>query len=111
MLEENPKALATVILERLRPLGYASGITVLKERLVQLCPVMVAAKSYQGTSYLPGEIAQLDWWHTGYAVPVGRDVRREAFALMATLPHSATHATYFTSSRSTPDSARRRVSR
>ncbi len=103
MLEENPKAPATVILERLRPLGYAGGITVLKERLARLRPVMVAAKSYQRTSYLPGEIAQLDWWHTGYAVPVGKDARREAFGLVATLPHSAAHATCFTFSRTTPD--------
>ena len=100
---ENPKAPATVILERLRPLGYAGGITVLKERLARLRPVMVAAKSYQRTSYLPGEIAQLDWWHTGYAVPVGKDAHREAFGLVATLPHSAAHATRFTFSRTTPD--------
>jgi len=103
MLEENPKAPATVILERLRPLGYGGGITVLKERLGRLRPVMVAAKSYQRTSYLPGEIAQLDWWHTGYLVPVGKDACREAFGLVATLPHSAAHATCFTFSRTTPD--------
>jgi transposase len=103
MLEEHPKAPATVILERLRPLGYAGGITALKERLARLRPVMVAAKSYQRTSYLPGEIAQLDWWHTGYAVPVGKDARREAFGLVATLPHSAAHAAYFTFSRTTAD--------
>ena len=38
MLTENPKAPATVILERLRPLGYAGGITVLKERHVLAAP-------------------------------------------------------------------------
>ena len=103
MLAENSKAPATVILERLRPVGYAGGITVLKERLALLRPVMVAAKSYQRTSYLPGEVAQLDWWHTGYAVPVGKDAHREAFGLVATLPHSAAHATCFTFSRTTPD--------
>lgn len=32
MLEEDPKAPATVILERLRPLGYVGSIAVLKER-------------------------------------------------------------------------------
>jgi transposase len=103
MVAENPKAPATVILERLRPLGYGGGITVLKERLTQLRPVLVAAQSYQRTSYLPGEIAQLDWWHTGYGVPVGKEARREAFGLVATLPHSAAHATCFTFSRTTAD--------
>lgn len=38
MLLENPKAPATVIIQRLRPLGYSGGITVLKERLAHLRP-------------------------------------------------------------------------
>jgi transposase len=103
MVAQNPKAPATVILERLRPLGYGGGITVLKARLAQLRPVLVAAQSYQRTSYLPGEIAQLDWWHTGCRVPVGKEAQRETFGLVATLPHSAAHATCFTFSRTTAD--------
>jgi transposase len=103
MLEENPRAPATVILERLRPLGYAGGITVLKDRLQQLRPLLLAARSYQRTSYLPGEIVQLDWWHTGVHIPVGKGASREAFGLVAGLPHSAAHATTFTFGRTTAD--------
>jgi transposase len=103
MLEENPKAPATVILERLRPLGYSGGITVLKERLAVLRPRVKAARSYQRTSYLPGELAQVDWWHTGLAVPVGKGATREAFGLVTTLPHSAAHAAVFTFGRTTAD--------
>jgi transposase len=103
MLDENPKVSATVILERLRPLGYGGGITILKERLQLLRPLLLAAKSYQRTSYLPGEIAQLDWWHTGVHVPVGKGAAREAFGLVASLPHSAAHATTFTFGRTTAE--------
>lgn len=103
MLEENPKAPATVILERLRPLGYAGGITVLKERVAKLRPVLQAARSYQRTSYLPGEIGQLDWWHTGVDIPVGKGAGREAFGLVTTLPHSAAHSTVFTFGRTTAE--------
>jgi transposase len=103
MLEENPKAPATVILERLRPLGYRGGITVLKERLVELRPMFLRVRSYQRTSYLPGELSQLDWWHTGVDVPVGKGASREAFGLVATLPHSAAHATVFTLGRTTAE--------
>jgi transposase len=103
MLKENPRAPATVILERLRPLGYTGGITVLKDRLVDLRPLFLAARSYQRTSYLPGEIAQLDWWHTGVEIPVGKGAGREAFGLVATLPHSAAHAAFFTFGRTTPE--------
>ena len=96
MLEEDPKVAATVILERLRPLGYTGGITVLKERVAKLRPAFKAARSYQRTTYLPGELAQLDWWHTGALVPVGKGAEREAFGLVTTLPHSAAHSTVFT---------------
>ena len=77
-----------MILERLRPLGYTGGITVLKQRVAKLRPVLRAAKSYQRTSYLPGEIAQLDWWHTGVDIPVGKGAGREAFGLVTTLPQN-----------------------
>ena len=76
MLDEDPKAPATVIRERLQPLGYAGGITVLKEHLAAVRPTFVAARSYQRTSYLPGELGQSDWWETGVAIPVGKDATR-----------------------------------
>jgi transposase len=103
MLRENPKAPATVILERLRPLGYSGGITVLKERLAELRPMFFRQRSYQRTSYLPGEISQLDWWHTGVHLEVGKGARREAFGLVATLPYSAAHTTVFTFGRTTAE--------
>jgi transposase len=103
MLKENPKVPATVILEHLRPLGYSGGITVLKERVAKLRPVLRAARSYQRTSYLPGEIGQLDWWHTGVDIPVGKGAGREAFGLVTTLPHSAAHSTVFTFGRTTAE--------
>jgi transposase len=92
-----------VIRERLQPLGYAGGITILKERLAELRPSFVAARGYQRTAYLPGELAQLDWWETGIELPVGRGATRQAFGLVASLPHSAAHATVFTFSKTTAD--------
>ena len=64
---------------------------------------LLAAKSYQRTSYLPGEISQLDWWHTGLMIPVGKGATRQAMGLVTTLPHSAAHATVFTFGRTTAD--------
>jgi transposase len=103
MLDQDAKAPATVILERLRPLGYAGGITILKERLAELRPGFVAARSYQRTTYLPGELAHVDWWQTGVQIPVGRGATREAFGLVVSLPHSAAHSTVFTFSKTTAD--------
>jgi transposase len=103
MLDEDPKAPATVIRERLQLLGYTGGITILKERLAELRPNFLAARSYQRTSYLPGELAQLDWWETGVAIPVGKGASRKAFGLVTSLPHSAAHDAVFTFSKTTAD--------
>jgi transposase len=103
MLAEDPKAPATVIRERLRALGYAGGITILKERLSELRPNFLAARSYQRTTYLPGELAQLDWWETGVEVPVGKGAARSAFGLVASLPYSAAHACVYTFSKTTAE--------
>ena len=103
MLDEDPKVPATVILQRLRPLGYGGGITILKDHLAKVRPGFVAARSYQRTTYLPGELAHLDWWHTGVQVPVGKGATRQAFGLVATLPHSGVHACVFAFAHTTAD--------
>jgi len=103
MLDKDPNVAATVILERLRPLGYQGGITILKERVRDMRATLKAARSYQRTTYLPGELSQFDWWHTGAMIPVGKNKCRQAMGLVATLPHSAAHATVFSFSRTTAD--------
>ena len=103
LLDDDARAPATVILERLRREGYAGGITVLKDHLVRLRPSFIAGKARQRTSYLPGEIAQGDWWHTGAQIPVGGGASREAFGWVTTLPHSAAHAVVFSFSRTMAD--------
>jgi transposase len=103
MLAEDPTVRATVIRERLRRDGYAGGITILKEHLARVRPGFLAARTYQRTAYAPGEIGQVDWWHTGAQVPVGHGHTREAFGLVTALPFSAAHAITFTLSRTVAD--------
>jgi transposase len=103
MLATEPTVRATVIRERLQAQGYRGGITILKDHLARVRPTFLAARAFQRTSYQPGEIGQVDWWHTGVRVPVGRGVRREAFGLVTTLPFSAAHAMTFTLSRTVGD--------
>ncbi len=103
MLDEDAKVPATVILERLRRAGYGGGITILKDYLREVRPLFVAAKSYQRTTYLPGEVAQCDWWEPPVEVPVGRGVWRRVYGLVTTLPHSAAHACVFTFAKQVAD--------
>jgi transposase len=103
MLDADPRVRAPVIREHLRAEGYTGGITVLKDHLAKVRPGFLAARAFQRTDYRPGEIGQVDWWHTGWHVPVGRGLSREAFGLVATLPWSGVHATVFTLGRTVGD--------
>ena len=103
MLREDPKVPATVIAPRLRRQGFTGSLTILKDHLRGVRPAFVAAAAYQRTSYLPGELAQVDWWHTGLAVPVGKGRAREAFGLVMSLPASAAVRVVFTLARTTAE--------
>lgn len=103
MLDEDPQAPATVMIEHLRRDGYDGGISILRDYLGEVRPQFVAAKSYQRTSYLPGEIGQTDWWEPPIQIPVGRGVSRQVFGLVTTLPHSAAHGSVFAFSKTTAD--------
>lgn len=101
MLAEDPKVPATVITERLRRFGFIGSVTIVKDHVRRVRPQFVAAQNFQRTSYLPGELAQTDWWHTGVHVPVGRSQTREAFGLVTGLPFSAAFRVVFAFQRTT----------
>lgn len=103
MLKEDAKAPATVIREHLQAEGYGGGITILKDYLQEVRPTFLAARTYQRTSYLPGELGQVDWWELPVRIPVAGHTERKAFGLVVTLPHSAAHACFFTHSQTLHD--------
>jgi transposase len=103
MLDLDPEVPATVILEHLRSDGYAGGITILKEHVARLRPVFAAARSFQRTTYLPGELAHGDWWEPGSKIPVGNGASRKAYGWVTTLPHSAAHAVVYSLSKTMAD--------
>jgi len=103
LLDTDPTAPATVIRERLIRSGYRGGITILREHLARVRPEFLAARAFQRTTYLPGEIVQVDWWQTGLEIPVGQGRTRPAWGLVATLPYSGAHAIVFTLGRTRAD--------
>jgi transposase len=96
MLAADPEVASTVICERLRREGFDGSVAIVKRFVATVRPQFAAAASYQRTSYLPGEIGQVDWWHTGLQIAVGATATREALGLVVSLPHSAAHAVTFT---------------
>jgi len=71
MLSDTPELKAPAVMERLRPLGYRGGITILRERLRQLRPHAERA---------PGAAVQVDWADFGFALP-GCPRRVSAFVM------------------------------
>src|ERR1700753_370108 len=68
LLAVTPYMRATVIAERI---GWARGITVLRERVAELRPAYQMPEAFGRTEYKPGELCQWDLWFPDYAIPVG----------------------------------------
>jgi transposase len=81
MLAETPDLKATTILERLRPRGYSSGITILRERVRALRP-RPAREAFLTLDFAPGAAFQIDWADFGFALP-GCPRRVSAFVMVA----------------------------
>lgn len=104
MLDLDPEAPATVILEHLRGDGYSGGVTILKDHVATVRPAFLAARSFQRTTYLPGELAHGDWWEPeNTRIPVGPVATRKAYGWVTTLPHSAAHAVVYSLSKTMAD--------
>lgn len=103
MLDTDAEVPATVILDHLRADGYTGGITILKDHLTTLRPAFLRARSYQRTTYVPGELAHGDWWEPPGRIPVGNGAARKSYGWVTTLPHSAGHAVVYSHSKTMAD--------
>ncbi len=65
LLQTDPKASAVVIKQRLEPLGFNGGITILKDYLGTVRPVPAKRTPYIRFESAPGEQMQIDWGHFG----------------------------------------------
>jgi transposase len=70
-----PTMPATVIAERV---GWDHGLTVLKDRVRELRPIYLPPDPASRTAYLPGEVAQCDFWFPDIELPVGFGQTRTA---------------------------------
>jgi transposase len=78
LLQAWPTMPATVIAERI---GWARGLTVLKERVRELRPAYLPPDPASRTAYQAGEVAQCDLWFPPVTVPVGFGQTRSASRL------------------------------
>ena len=84
VLDDAPEMLAPAVLERLRPLGYTGGVTILRDRLRRLRSRGPRA-AFLTLDFAPGEAMQVDWADFGFALP---GVPRRVSAFVAVLCYS-----------------------
>jgi transposase len=85
LLSESPEMLAPAVLERLRPLGYTGGVTVVRERLRSLRPRPAEREAFLILNFKPAAAMQVDWGDFGFAIP---GMPRRVCAFVAVLCYS-----------------------
>jgi transposase len=65
LLEQDAEASATVIAQRLRPLGFTGGLSILKDYLHAVRVQTAAKRAYVRMEPGPGERFEIDWGHFG----------------------------------------------
>jgi hypothetical protein len=66
-------------------------------------PLFARSRTFQRTSYRPGEICQFDLWHVTTPVPVGHGQSRKGFVVVACLGYSRAGAGALVFSKEAPD--------
>jgi transposase len=84
ILDDTPEMLAPAVLERLRPLGYTGGVTILRARLRSLRQ-HGRREAFLTLQFAPGAAVQIDWADFGFALP---GVARRVSAFVAVLCYS-----------------------
>jgi transposase len=82
LLRQDPDANAPVIAQRLRPLGYDGGFTIVKDYLRALRRDSAARRAYVRMEPAAGERFEIDWGHFGALVYNGATRKLYAFCLV-----------------------------
>jgi transposase len=88
LLRAEPRMPATRIRELITEAGYTGGQTILDVHLREVRPLFAPARTFQRTTYYPGEICQFDLWEPSRPIPVGAGQERRGFVVVACLGYS-----------------------
>ena len=81
-LEKDPSVTAAVIEQKLRPLGYRGGHTILREYVHTARPQLKSNRAFLRMEPAPGERFEVDWGHFGTLDYAGDKRKLYAFALV-----------------------------
>jgi hypothetical protein len=81
-LEKDPQVTAAVIEQRLRPLGYDGGSSILQEYVRKVRPQLKPRRAFVRMEPIAGERFEVDWGHFGALDYSGDSRKLYAFALV-----------------------------
>jgi transposase len=81
-LEKDPQVTAAVIEQRLRPLGYSGGVSILQEYVRKVRPQLAPRRAFVRMEPIAGERFEVDWGHFGALTYSGDSRKLYAFALV-----------------------------
>ncbi len=102
-MREDPRLPAVGVRELIEPLGFCGRQTVVDTYLRELRPLFLPKRTFQRTSYRPGEILQFDLSCPRREVPVGHGQTRKGYVLVAAPGCSRAPAGALVSSKQAPD--------
>jgi transposase len=103
LLRGDPRLPVRRIGELIAESGYEGGRTILADWLREVRPRFAPPRTYQRTSYRPGEILQFDLVEPRAKIPVGHGQCRRAWVLTAALGYSRAASGALIFSRQIPD--------
>ncbi len=104
LLRDDPRLPNTRVGELIAPLGYSGRQTILDAYLRDVRPLFrPAARTYQRTTYRPGELAQFDLWEPKREIPVGFGQSRRGYVMVGALGYARVGAGALVFSKEAPD--------
>ena len=103
LLQEDPRIPGKRIRELIEALGYDGGKTILDDYVRELRPLYERKRTYQRTSYRPGELLQFDLFEPRTELPVGHGQARRGWVVTAELGYSRAIAGALVFSKEAPD--------
>ena len=104
LLGAEPALPATRIREEIEPLGFDGRQTTVDVYVREVRPLFAPPpRSFQRTTYRPGEICQFDLWRPAREIPVGLGQTRPGYVVIACLGYSRVGAGALVFSKQAPD--------
>lgn len=103
LLRKNPKIPSQVIRERITEQGYGGGKTICDDYVREIRPLFAPPRTFQRTSYAPGELVQFDLWEPAEEIPVGYGQTRRGYVVSCCSGYSRFGAGGLIFSKEAPD--------